>query len=370
MSYGKRGYGLLRCSTGCSERFETLMEWDERMTITDARAEPSSVSRVSMISRVVLVVSAGFLVTNCASSHKMSSRGGPDAKYGVSASPRVIGDGQSVPKGGGVYRVGKPYMVAGRRYVPFEKAPGHAEVGLASWYGKDFHGRLTANGEVYDMNSISAAHRTMPMPSYARVTNTRNGHSIIVRVNDRGPFHDSRVIDLSSRTAQLLDFRGHGLARVKVEYVGRASLDGSDDRKLEATLRTNGDRAPVPTSAPTMVAAAQSNFVPQTPRAPSIIENAQPVPPLAAGMPMPLERPFDLGGNSGAVDTKPLRQVASVAPVQGVVTPRATVQASANSFSVTPPTASSRLAVPAYQPVTAPAFQSSQRIGTGIGSLY
>ncbi len=340
------------------------------MTFTDAVAKPFDVSRVGVFKRVLLVVSAGFLVANCASGDKMSSRGGPDAKYGVSASPRVIPDGQPVPKGGGVYRVGRPYVVAGRRYVPFEKPPGHAEIGLASWYGKDFHGRLTANGEAYDMNAISAAHRTMPMPSYARVTNLRNGHSIIVRVNDRGPFHNSRVIDLSSRTAQLLDFKGHGVARVKVEYVGRAALEGSDDRKLEATLRTNGDRAPVPSSAPTMIAAAQNNFVPQTPRAPAIVENVQAIPPLAAGMPMPLERPFDLGGNAGALEAKPFRQVASAAPMPAAAPQRAPVQAAANSFSITAPTASSRLSVPAYQPISAPAFQSTQRIGSGTGGLY
>ena len=109
-----------------------------------------------------------------------------DPKYGVSASPRVVDAGDPVPKGGGTYRVGKPYVVAGRTYVPEEDANYRAE-GMASWYGDDFHGRLTANGEVFDMHSISAAHPTLPMPSYARVTNLTNKKSIVVRVNDRGP---------------------------------------------------------------------------------------------------------------------------------------------------------------------------------------
>ncbi|MFN3567239.1 MAG: septal ring lytic transglycosylase RlpA family protein, partial [Burkholderiaceae bacterium] len=122
------------------------------------------------------------------------------------------------PRGGGVYRVGRSYTVAGRRYTPFEKREGHTETGVASWYGRQFHGRLTANGEVYDMHTLSAAHRTMPMPSYARVTNLTNGHSLIVRVNDRGPFHGNRVIDLSQRASNMLNFRGQGLARVRVEY--------------------------------------------------------------------------------------------------------------------------------------------------------
>src|SRR5262249_27630379 len=106
---------------------------------------------------------------------------------GKEYSPRVVEDGEPVPKGGGAYRVGKPYNINGRTYFPSENSSYRGE-GVASWYGPDFHGRLTANGEVYDMHSLSAAHPTMPLPSYARVTNLDNGRSIIVRVNDRGPF--------------------------------------------------------------------------------------------------------------------------------------------------------------------------------------
>ena len=167
-----------------------------------------------------------------------------DPKYGVSASPRVVAPGEPVPKGGGVYRVGKPYVVAGRRYVPQEDTDYEAE-GLASWYGEDFHGRLTANGEVFDMHGISAAHPTLPIPCYVRVTNLRNGRSIVARVNDRGPYHGNRLIDVSVRTAKLLDFYHRGLTRVRVEYVGRAPLEGSDDRMLVATLRKHGP-APSP----------------------------------------------------------------------------------------------------------------------------
>ena len=176
-----------------------------------------------------------FVLANCSSpSQKVSSR--VDARLGVSASPRVIEPGQPVPKGGGTYRVGKPYVVAGRTYVPQENRNYRSE-GVASWYGNDFHGRLTANGEIYDMDAISAAHPTMPMPSYARVTSLRSGRSLIVRVNDRGPYHADREIDLSGKAAELLEFRGRGLARVRVEYVGPAPLEGSDDRRLLATLR-------------------------------------------------------------------------------------------------------------------------------------
>ena len=159
-----------------------------------------------------------------------------DPRYGVSASARVVEPGEPVPKGGGVYRVGKPYQVAGRTYIPQENT-NYSAVGMASWYGDDFHGRYTANGEIFDMNSISAAHPTLPLPCYVRVTDLANHRSIIVRVNDRGPYAGDRVIDLSVRAAKLLGFYGEGLAKVKVEYVGRAPLAGSDDRKLEATLR-------------------------------------------------------------------------------------------------------------------------------------
>ncbi len=165
-----------------------------------------------------------------------------DPKYGVTSSPRVVADGERVPKGGGVYRVGKPYVVAGRTFVPEEDTNYKAE-GLASWYGRDFHGRLTANGEVFDQESITAAHPTLPMPSYVRVTNLSNRKSLIVRVNDRGPFHGDRVIDLSHKSAQLLGFKDNGVARVRVEYVGRAALEGSDDSRLIATLRQGRARA-------------------------------------------------------------------------------------------------------------------------------
>jgi rare lipoprotein A len=168
-------------------------------------------------------------------------------------SPRVVEEGEPVPKGGGMYRVGKPYSINGRTYVPAEN-PSYRIEGVASWYGRDFHGRLTANGEVYDMHSISAAHTTLPLPCYVRVTNLDNSRSIIVRVNDRGPYHRNRVIDLSIGTAKALDFYSRGLARVRVEYVGPAPLQGSDDTMLMATLR---DGSPAPAPSKVMIAAAK-----------------------------------------------------------------------------------------------------------------
>ena len=161
----------------------------------------------------------------------------PSSIYGP-ASPRVVADGEPVPRGGGMYMLGKPYTVAGLTYYPSEKH--YAGIGLASWYGDAFHGRRTANGEVYDRDSISAAHPTLPLPSYARVTNLRNHYSMIVRVNDRGPFAANRIMDVSRKTAEALDFCQRGTTPVKIEYIGAASLAGSNDEKLLATLRSDG----------------------------------------------------------------------------------------------------------------------------------
>jgi rare lipoprotein A len=232
--------------------------------------------------RGAAVAAMCLVLANCASSNKFASR--VDPRYGVSSSPRVVAFGEPVPKGGGTYRVGKPYVVGGRMYVP-EEDVNYREEGLASWYGDDFHGRLTANGEVFDMDSLSAAHPTLPMPCYARVTNLSNGKSLIVRVNDRGPYHGNRLIDVSNKAAELLEFKSHGVARVRVEYVGRAPLEGSDDRQLMATLRTG-----TPAPAPSLVRVASARpFVP---------EPASFGKPMRGEIPMPEGRPYDLGATS------------------------------------------------------------------------
>ena len=233
--------------------------------------------------RGVAAVATCLALANCASSNKFASR--VDPKYGVSSSPRVVAFGDPVPKGGGTYRVGKPYVVGGRTYVPEEDVNYRAE-GMASWYGDDFHGRLTANGEVFDMTSLTAAHPTLPMPSYARVTNVSNGKSLIVRVNDRGPYHGNRLIDVSNKAAELLEFKGNGVAKVRVEYVGRAPLEGSDDRQLMATLRTG-----IPAPSPSMVRVASAR--PFVPELPSANRGA-----IRGEVPMPEGRPYNLGNTS------------------------------------------------------------------------
>src|SRR5215208_71812 len=232
--------------------------------------------------RSAAAVAACLVLANCASSGKFAGK--VDPKYGVSSSPRVVGMGEPVPKGGGTYRIGKPYTVGGRVYVP-EEDPNYRAEGVASWYGDDFHGRLTANGEVFDMLSLTAAHPTLPMPSYARVTNVSNGKSLIVRVNDRGPYHGNRLIDVSNRASELLEFKSNGVARVRVEYVGRAPLEGSDDSQLMATLRTG-----VPAPSPSLVRVASAR-----PFVPDISAHAR---PIRGDVPMPEGRPYSLGNTS------------------------------------------------------------------------
>jgi rare lipoprotein A len=244
----------------------------------------------------------------------------PQSVYGA-ASPRVVADGEAVPHGGGKYLVGHPYMVAGHMYYPSERRH-YVAVGYASWYGDAFHGRRTANGEIFDRNSISAAHPTMPLPSYARVTNLRNHYSMVVRVNDRGPFAPGRIMDVSRRVADLLDFRRTGTTKVKIEYLGRASLEGSDDEKLASTLRNDGSE---PSGAPSMLADADANQPVETasadpnevPQATPAVAQEQPaaaqpgdgsesadaLPPghiFLGKVPVPPVRPFDLDTIPGA----------------------------------------------------------------------
>lgn len=140
--------------------------------------------------------------------------------------------GQYKPQGS--YKVGNPYKIAGKLYTP-EETFNHVETGVASWYGPGFHGKLTANGEKYDQYALTAAHRTLQMPSLVRVTNLENGKSVVVRVNDRGPFKDGRVIDMSSRGADLLGFKKQGIAKVRIEVLENES------RQMAAAAKAGKD---------------------------------------------------------------------------------------------------------------------------------
>lgn len=185
-----------------------------------------------------------------------------ETEYGVKASPRLY-YGRNVPKGGGRDITGKPYKVKGKWYVPKEDKR-YDKTGLASWYGSAFHGRQTANGEIYDQYHLSAAHPTFPLPSYARVTNLENGDSVIVRVNDRGPYHPGRIIDLSNKAAEMLEVQNKGTVKVRVQYVGRARMDGKDMPMLLASFTHKGDRMkhfnPGQIATGVMVASADKKF--------------------------------------------------------------------------------------------------------------
>jgi rare lipoprotein A len=255
------------------------------------------------LARIGVPVAAALLLANCAA--------GPtgDRIKNTNYSPRVVDEGEPVPRGGGTFKLGKPYTINGKTYYPSHD-PAYRAEGIASWYGTDFHGRKTANGEVYDMNAISAAHPTMPMPSYARVTNLENGRSIVVRVNDRGPYAHARIIDLSTGTAKALGSYGQGLARVRVEYVGKAGLAGSDDNALLATLR-QGTPAPAPSS--TRLASTLPSFLGGT----------------TGSTPLPPERPFALGDATVRAERPPApakraaKSAVSVTPEYAVSEPAA-----------------------------------------------
>ena len=143
-----------------------------------------------------------------------------ETQFLIHTTKRVTGATEGAPSPR--YKVGDPYQIQGIWYYPAENYE-YEETGIASWYGAQFHGRRTANGGTYDMNALTAAHRTLPMPSYVRVTNLENGRSLILKVNDRGPFARNRIIDISRRGSQLLGFHKAGTARVRVQIMADKS---------------------------------------------------------------------------------------------------------------------------------------------------
>lgn len=155
-------------------------------------------------------------------------------EFGVAVSPRVT-KAKYPPRGGGRELPLRSYVVRGKTYSPVE-GPGYVERGHASWYGQDFHGRRTANGEIFGAFYLTAASPVLPIPSYARVTNLENGRSVLVRVNDRGPYLQGRVIDLSFEAASVLGYVNQGSAQVEVRYVAPAPLNGDDNKMLVATV--------------------------------------------------------------------------------------------------------------------------------------
>lgn len=195
------------------------------------------------------------------------------------------------PKAAPTYKIGSPYQIESTWYYPTVDY-GYDETGIASWYGRKFHGGRTANGEIFDMNALSAAHRTLPLPSVVRVTNLENGRSMVLRVNDRGPFSRGRIIDVSRRAAQLLGFHRNGTARVRVQIMANESRVVAARLKGEATLAKIGT--------PIIVARLPS---------PTVSSAALPPPPGAAAAPVPA---------SSSASSSPVGQGVDGAPADGV----------------------------------------------------
>jgi len=174
------------------------------------------------------LAATGFMLAACGSRHP----------------PTSSEPGTPVPTASeqGNYKVGQPYQINGVWYSPREDWS-YDETGMASWYGEAFHGRYTADGEIFDLNSLTAAHRTLPMPVVVRTTNLENGRSIELRVNDRGPYAAGRIIDVSRRAAQLLGFEGQGTAKVRVQ------IDVPESMKVATAAGRNGPSPSVPATA-------------------------------------------------------------------------------------------------------------------------
>ncbi|EJF77959.1 Rare lipoprotein A precursor [Candidatus Bartonella washoeensis] len=179
----------------------------------------------------VSVLAISQLLVSCCASQTPHT---VDAEAVVLSKKVSSGTNQSKGKRSKRAVVGKPYQIKGKWYYP-QHDPDYKRIGEASWYGSDFHGRLTANGEIYDMNLLTAAHPTMSLPSYARVTNLKNGASLIVRVNDRGPFMKNRIIDLSKKAAEILGYQNAGVTDVQVEYIAEAPVGYYDAAYLMAS---------------------------------------------------------------------------------------------------------------------------------------
>ncbi len=241
--------------------------------------------------RILVVVLPATLAAACSTSNEVTA-------------PVV-----SIPSNAGNYKVGTPYAIDGTWYYPREQ-PDYDETGIASWYGPTFHGKHTANGEVFDASALTAAHRTLPMPVNVRVTNLDNGRSLVLRVNDRGPYARGRIIDVSAQAAKLLGFYGMGTAKVRVTYVARAELpDGT-----------------MPSDTPPAIASA----LPAVPTGDVQMASLTPVPGVVdSPAPASANRPVAPPPSSPAVAVQPTGQVTEV-PVPAVT--RIYVQAGAFSI--------------------------------------
>ena len=258
---------------------------------------------------------AGFaLLAGCASSpdgyRSFDASAGGSSPYQDNYSGRGSSSGAPVDAGRFLaassdhQKVGRPYRISGRTYRPVRE-DNYDRTGIASWYGPNFHGRSTANGETFDQHAMTAAHTTLPIPSIVEVTNLDNGRSILVRVNDRGPFVDDRIIDLSRAAATELDYIGAGLAPVRVRYLGPARPNGAPPPRTHYTgsvpshARPQSQPAPEPvpepipqpvlqtvaaaTAAPVQIAMADPLPAPQVAQ-PALPQTPAYTPPAGSGL--------------------------------------------------------------------------------------
>jgi rare lipoprotein A len=278
----------------------------------------------------LVILAIGLAVAGCSSPQKQkTTKLDPFAGTG---SPHYPGKGP-VPWGGGRHHVGKPYQVAGMWFTPKEQ-PNYDKTGVSSWYGEDFNRRKTSNGEYFDMNRLTAAHATLPLPSYIKVTNVQNGREVVLRLNDRGPFVGTRILDVSKAAADELGFKNQGKATVRVQYIGPAPLNDKGGRHLMA-MNNEMERG---TPLRKMIARADRNLgkgygntvavaeakpsrkLPPPPPPAATVAYAEPEPPAVAGQTEGLAQPtyfVQLGSFSDSGNAARAReQFASAWPVQ------------------------------------------------------
>lgn len=196
-------------------------------------------------------LAATLMISACSVTPTAQRDSGPSQPVKVDHIP------DAVPKHEKRTRAGNPksYVVLGKRYHVLKESTGYVERGIASWYGNKFHGRKTSNGETYNMYAMTAAHKTLPIPAYVQVTNLDNGKRVVVRVNDRGPFHDNRIIDLSYTAAKKLDIVGHGTGRVEVR-----AIEPGEPTKSGTRVANTAPAAPTETTTATASVAEKTTL--------------------------------------------------------------------------------------------------------------